>query len=121
VYARSQSRATKKNVGAPVDGHGQNALEFGRKTAFARGTPLAMSRHIVDITLTSTLTAEDESIIAPAILKAVTNILDHLPIAYRVRIDTIDCQSYMASGPDRQRLTDEGRFRPSTASPLFES
>ena len=91
------------------------------KNSIRTGTPLAISRHIVDITLTSTLTAEDESIIAPAILKAVTNILDHLPIAYRVRIDTIDCQSYMASGPDRQRLTDEGRFRPSTASPLFES
>ena len=85
------------------------------------GTPLALSRHIVDITLTSTLTAEDENFIAPAVLKAVTNILDHLPIAYRVRIDTIDCQSYMGSGPDRQRLTEEGRFRPSTALPLCES
>lgn len=79
------------------------------------------SRNIVDITLTSTLTAEDENIIAPVILKAVTSILDHLPIAYRVRIDTIDCQSYMGSGPDRQRLTEDGRFRPSTALPLLES
>lgn len=85
------------------------------------GTPLATSRNIVDITLTSTLTAEDENIIAPAILKAVTGILDHLPIAYRVRIDTMDCQSYMGSGPDRQRLTEDGRFRSPTGLPLFES
>jgi hypothetical protein len=72
----------------------------------------------VDITLTSTLTAEDENVIAPAILKAVTNILDHLPIAYRVRIDTVDSQSYQHSGPDRTRLTPDGRFRSSSpASP----
>ena len=73
---------------------------------------------IVDITLTSTLTAEDENVIAPAILQAVTNILDHLPIAYRVRIDTVDSQSYQHSGPDRARLTPDGRFRSSSpASP----
>jgi hypothetical protein len=70
---------------------------------------------IVDITLTSTLTAEDENVIAPAILQAVTNILDHLPIAYRVRIDTVDSQSYQHSGPDRARLTREGRFRSASA------
>jgi hypothetical protein len=85
------------------------------------GTPLALSRNIVDITLTSTLTAEDENFIAPAILKAVTNILDHLPIAYRVRIDTMDCQSYVGSGPDRHRLTEDGRFRAAPSMPLFDS
>ena len=66
---------------------------------------------IVEITLTSTLTSEDENIIAPAILKAVTSVLDHLPIAYRVRIDTADSQTYQHSGPDRARLTQDGRFR----------
>ena len=65
----------------------------------------------MEITLTSTLTAEDENIIAPAILRAVTTVLDHLPIAYRVRIDTADSQSYQHSGPDRARLTPEGRLR----------
>ena len=107
-----------------------------------------LSRGNVDITLTSTLTAEDENIIAPAILRAVTNILDHLPIAYRVRIDTVDCQSAneMGSGPystdrrlrmdsfDRRRphclsldsiLPDVGRSfragaRPGCPTPLFE-
>lgn len=73
----------------------------------------------MEITLTSTLTAEDENIIAPAILKAVTNVLDHLPIAYRVRIDTADSQSYQHSGPERGRLTSDGRLRfPSFADPL---
>ncbi len=76
---------------------------------------LAQSGNVVEITLTSTLTAEDENIIAPAILKAVTNVLDHLPIAYRVRIDTVDMQSYQHNGPDRTRLTSEGRLR----FPLF--
>lgn len=76
---------------------------------------LAQSADAVEITLTSTLTAEDENIIAPAILKAVTNVLDHLPIAYRVRIDTADLQSYQHSGPDRTRLTSDGRLR----FPLF--
>jgi hypothetical protein len=76
---------------------------------------IAQSHRVVEITLTSTLTAEDENIIAPAILRAVTHVLDHLPIAYRVRIDTADSQSYQQSGPDRSRLTPEGRLR----LPLF--
>jgi hypothetical protein len=63
----------------------------------------------VEITLTSTLTAEDENLVAPAILKAVTNVLDHLPIAYRVRIDTTDFQSYQQTGPDRTRPAPGGR------------
>jgi hypothetical protein len=106
----------KKNVRADVDGfqeEGPNSAEklvsVGNGDCYLAGT--------VDITLTSTLTAEDENIIAPAILKAVTNILDHLPIAYRVRIDTIDCQCYMGKGPDRERLTEDGDFR----SSLLES
>lgn len=64
----------------------------------------------MEITLTSTLTAEDENLIAPAILKAVTNILDHLPIAYRVRIDTVDLQCYQHSGPERTRIAPNGRL-----------
>ncbi|HYN10058.1 MAG TPA: hypothetical protein VES67_21920 [Vicinamibacterales bacterium] len=74
----------------------------------------------MDITLTSTLTAEDENIIAPAILQALTSILDHLPIAYRVRIDTVDSQSYQHSGPDRTRLTPDGRFRSASPAPASD-
>jgi hypothetical protein len=69
----------------------------------------------VEITLTSTLTAEDENILAPAILKALTHVLEQLPIAYRIRVDTIDSRCYQQNGPDRARLTPEGRLR----TPLF--
>ena len=74
-----------------------------------------LRRRSVEITLTSTLTAEDENLIAPAILRAVTNILDHLPIAYRVRIDTSDLQCYQQAGPERTRHASSGTI----GLPLF--
>jgi hypothetical protein len=40
------------------------------------------------------LTPEDENAIAPALLKAFSAILDLLPIAYVIRIDTADAQVY---------------------------
>ena len=42
------------------------------------------------IELTSTLTQEDEKRLAPAILKALSGLLDMLPIAYIVRVETTD-------------------------------
>ena len=42
----------------------------------------------MDIRFVSSLTSEDERLIAPALLKAVAAILDQLPIAYTVRIET---------------------------------
>ena len=58
----------------------------------------------MNIRFTSSLTPEDENIVALAILNAVTGVLDLLPIAYTVRIDTSDSQVYQHSGPDRARL-----------------
>jgi hypothetical protein len=52
----------------------------------------------VNIRFTSSLTPEDENAIAPALLKAVIGILDLLPIAYSIRIDTSDAQVYQHSG-----------------------
>jgi hypothetical protein len=52
----------------------------------------------VNIRFTSSLTPEDENAIAPALLKAVAGILDLLPIAYSIRIDTSDAQVYQHSG-----------------------
>ena len=109
----------KKNVRAYVDGFAEDAPNSAEKLSPAGNGDCYLAGN-VDITLTSTLTAEDENLLAPAILKAVTSILDHLPIAYRVRIDTIDCQCYMRRGPDRERLTEDGDFRSSTQS-LLES
>jgi hypothetical protein len=42
----------------------------------------------MDIRFVSSLTSEDERLFAPALLKAVAAILDQLPIAYTVRIET---------------------------------
>jgi hypothetical protein len=52
----------------------------------------------VNIRFTSSLTPEDENAIAPGLLTAIANILDLLPIAYSIRIDTTDGQSYHHSG-----------------------
>ena len=42
------------------------------------------------IELTSTLTQEDENRLAPAILKALSGMLDMLPISYIMRLETTD-------------------------------
>jgi hypothetical protein len=60
---------------------------------------LAQPLTIVNIRFTSSLTDHDENTIAPALLKAVVSILDALPIAYVVRIDTSDSQVYTHSRP----------------------
>jgi hypothetical protein len=48
------------------------------------------------------LTPEDENAIAPAILSAVAGILDLLPIAYVIRIDTSDARVFQRSGPNKR-------------------
>jgi hypothetical protein len=53
----------------------------------------------VNIRFTSSLTPTDENILAGAVLKALTSILDVLPIAYMIRIDTTDSQVFQHSGP----------------------
>jgi hypothetical protein len=55
----------------------------------------------LNIRFTSTLTSEDENRVAPVLLKALGNILDLLPVAYMVRIDTVDQQVYQLSGSGR--------------------
>lgn len=48
----------------------------------------------MDIRFVSSLTAEDENLIAPALLKAVGALLDQFPIAYTVRIETTGAQVF---------------------------
>jgi hypothetical protein len=60
---------------------------------------LAEIGRTVNIRFTSSLTDNDENAIAPALLKAVVSILDMLPIAYVIRIDTSDSQVYQHSRP----------------------
>ncbi|MGE3177608.1 MAG: hypothetical protein AB7O32_09070 [Vicinamibacterales bacterium] len=52
----------------------------------------------MNIRFTSSLTPEDENLIAPVILRALSAILAVMPIAYNVRIDTADSKVYQLSG-----------------------
>jgi hypothetical protein len=65
----------------------------------------------VNIQFTSTLTSDDENVIAPLVLKALAGILDLLPIAYAIRIETGDCSVYQHTGPHRKMLAAQARFR----------
>jgi hypothetical protein len=53
----------------------------------------------MNIRFTSSLTPEDENLLAPALLRAVSSLLELLPIAYVIRIDTSDSRVYQQSGP----------------------
>ena len=44
------------------------------------------------IEITSTLTHEDENRLAPAVMKLLSGMLDMLPVAYVVRVETADQQ-----------------------------
>jgi hypothetical protein len=46
----------------------------------------------MDIRFVSSLTAEDENAFAPALLKAIGVLLDQLPLAYTLRIETTGAQ-----------------------------
>ncbi len=62
----------------------------------------------MNIKFTSSLTPEDENAIAPALLAAVTHLLDLLPIAYVIRIDTSDSQVFLHTGSGRQESDPRG-------------
>jgi hypothetical protein len=73
----------------------------------------------VNIRFTSSLTDHDENAIAPALLRAVVSILDALPIAYVIRIDTSDSQVYQHSRPlDGAETADVRREIPLSRSSL---
>jgi hypothetical protein len=52
----------------------------------------------MNIRFTSSLTADDENLIAPAVIRTLSSILSLLPIAYMIRIDTSDAKVYQFSG-----------------------
>jgi len=51
----------------------------------------------MEIRFISSLTAEDENLFAPALLKAVGALLDQLPIAYTIRIETTGAEVFQHS------------------------
>ena len=60
----------------------------------------------MDIRFISTLTAEDEETFAPALLQAIGSILDRLPIAYTVRIETTGARTFQHTHPVFGRVAD---------------
>ena len=63
----------------------------------------------MEIRFISSLTAEDENMFAPALLKAVGALLDQLPIAYTMRIETTGAQVFQHS----HALTPQPKEEPS--------
>jgi hypothetical protein len=55
----------------------------------------------MDIRFVSSLTTEDENLFAPALLKAVAALLDQLPIAYTIRVETTGAQVFQHSHANR--------------------
>jgi hypothetical protein len=70
----------------------------------------------MDIRFVSSLTADDENLYAPALLKAIGALLDQLPIAYTLRIETSGSQVFQHShtGDHGSRWTDRAEGGPST-------
>ena len=79
----------------------------------------------MNIRFTSTLTHEDENRLAPALLKAVAALLEAFPVAYSIRVETIDGRTFMQSGssPSAQGL-EAGEIdlqQPPRFGPTYES
>jgi hypothetical protein len=58
----------------------------------------------MEIRFVSSLTAEDENFFAPGLLKAIGALLDQLPIAYTIRIETTGAQVFQHTnaGPEER-------------------
>lgn len=61
----------------------------------------------MEIRFVSSLTAEDENFFAPALLKAIGALLDQLPIAYTIRLETTGSQVFQHTnaGPEERSKT----------------
>jgi hypothetical protein len=62
----------------------------------------------MDIRFVSSLTAEDENFFAPGLLKAIGALLDQLPIAYTVRIETTGAQVFQHTNAGPQERAKAG-------------
>jgi hypothetical protein len=69
------------------------------------GRAIAQLPCSMDIRFISSLTPEDESAFAPALLKAVGALLDQLPIAYTLRIETTGAQVFQHTHPAFESAT----------------
>jgi hypothetical protein len=62
----------------------------------------------MDIRFISTLTADDEEQMAPALMQAVTALLDALPIAYTLRLETLGLQVFQHTHALTDSATEPG-------------
>lgn len=62
------------------------------------GRPGTSGLYRMNIRFTSSLTPDDENRIAPVVLQAISTLLNALPIAYMIRIDTTDATVFQVSG-----------------------
>jgi hypothetical protein len=75
----------------------------------------------MEIRFISSLTAEDENSFAPALLKAVGTLLDQLPIAYTIRIETTGAQVYQHThaGPQERARSEVVEASASAPRPAY--
>jgi hypothetical protein len=73
----------------------------------------------MNIRFVSTLTAEDEAHFAPALLRAVGSLLDQLPIAYTVRIETTGAEVFQHSHPAAGAPYGSGTFDAGLAASML--
>jgi hypothetical protein len=71
----------------------------------------------MEIRFISSLTAEDENLFAPALLKAIGTLLDQLPIAYTLRLETTGAQVFQHS----HAIAQDGGLADSLESPVSDS
>jgi hypothetical protein len=72
----------------------------------------------VNIRFTSSLTPEDEHTLAPALLTALGAILDLLPIAYAIRIETADSRVFHRDSVHDEPPLQDNSLRMRVASPF---
>ena len=76
----------------------------------------------MNIRFISSLTPEDEDRLAPAVIKAVGAILDELPLAYTLRIETASATVFQHAHTDGDEkeasALEQGRLGPALASVL---
>ena len=86
----------------------QRFQEFRRSTSFGAERNIAckagvalIPQQTMQIRFISGLTAEEENELAPALLSAVTTLLDRFPLAYTLRIETSGNRVFQHSLPAR--------------------
>jgi hypothetical protein len=74
---------------------------------------------LMEIRFISSLTAEDENLIAPALLKAVAALVDQLPIAYTLHIETTGSQVFQHAHAGRAESSGRPKVRSATLDDSF--